>query len=319
MPARTPVRLTGVKPPRVAGGAGTPANAWLREGIARSGSTRVMRRRGAGPHRRALLRRQGAASSIVRMCCRRSICALRPARAAILPRLRRLELQRDGEAAWHVAGARLPPACWRLPLVTLEAPVWPPTLMRCGITPNLAESEARFRAALKTRRATHRAGARDQIARIFSTRRDFARGEHGARRRRPHLGNTGPRRAIRYPLERGRTLNSSGQFDRRSRCSRMPSDGATRERIAVASCPASASKNLDEAMSWTRVYMRARSDHQLPLGDHLARVAGQQHGTHRARAWQSRTPLRNTSDAVMGVHQSLRHAAAVRIRVVAGG
>lgn len=75
---------------------------------------------------------------------------------------------------------------------------------------NPAASEARFRGLLTQLHGDERLEVQTQIARTFSLRRDFAQANALLDDVQAQLTTAGPAPRVRYLLERGRTLNSSG-------------------------------------------------------------------------------------------------------------
>ena len=152
-----------------------------------------------------------------------------------------------------------------------------------------AESEARFREALKTETGDAALEIETQIARTFSMRRDFVRANStldavAART----SGNTAPRVRIRYLLERGRTLNSSGQFEKAKPLFSDAFQLAQRENEVLLAIDAAHmfgfSKNLDEAMSWNQVAMRLALASELPRAIRWrASIANNMGSTERER------------------------------------
>lgn len=76
-----------------------------------------------------------------------------------------------------------------------------------------AASERRFQAALEHAEGDDELELLTQIARTYGLRGDFDRAHQILDRVEPRLGEAGPRPAVRYQLERGRTHNSSGETE----------------------------------------------------------------------------------------------------------
>ena len=171
-----------------------------------------------------------------------------------------------------------------------------------------AESEARFREALKTETGDAALEIETQIARTFSMRRDFVRANSmldavAART----SGNTAPRVRIRYLLERGRTLNSSGQFEKAKPLFSDAFQLAQRENEVLLAIDAAHmfgfSKNLDEAMSWNQVAMRLALASELPRAIRWrASIANNMGSTERDRG--NLDAAARHFDAALKAHQA---------------
>ena len=180
-----------------------------------------------------------------------------------------------------------------------------------------AESEARFRAALKTETGDIALELETQIARTFSMRRDFTRANtvlDGVAARTS--GNTAPRVRIRTLLERGRTLNSSGQFDKAKPLFSDAFRMAQRENELLLAIDAAHmfgfSKNLDEAMSWNQVAMRLALTSELPRAIRWrASLANNMGSTERERG--SLDAAAQHFDAALRAHQTSGTPLQVRI------
>ena len=180
-----------------------------------------------------------------------------------------------------------------------------------------AESEARFREALKTETGDAALEIETQIARTFSMRRDFVRANSmldavAART----SGNTAPRVRIRYLLERGRTLNSSGQFEKAKPLFSDAFQLAQRENEVLLAIDAAHmfgfSKNLDEAMSWNQVAMRLALASELPRAIRWrASIANNMGSTERDRG--NLDAAARHFDAALKAHQATGTPLQVRI------
>lgn len=180
-----------------------------------------------------------------------------------------------------------------------------------------AESEARFREALKTETGDAALEIETQIARTFSMRRDFVRANSmldavAART----SGNTAPRVRIRYLLERGRTLNSSGQFEKAKPLFSDAFQLAQRENEVLLAIDAAHmfgfSKNLDEAMSWNQVAMRLALASELPRAIRWrASIANNMGSTERDRG--NFDAAARHFDAALKAHQPTGTPLQVRI------
>ena len=180
-----------------------------------------------------------------------------------------------------------------------------------------AESEARFREALKTETGDAALEIETQIARTFSMRRDFVRANSmldavAART----SGNTAPRVRIRYLLERGRTLNSSGQFEKAKPLFSDAFQLAQRENEVLLAIDAAHmfgfSKNLDEAMSWNQVAMRLALASELPRAIRWrASIANNMGSTERDRG--NLDAAARHFDAALKAHQANGTPLQVRI------
>lgn len=180
-----------------------------------------------------------------------------------------------------------------------------------------AESEARFREALKTETGDAALEIETQIARTFGMRRDFVRANSmldavAART----SGNTAPRVRIRYLLERGRTLNSSGQFEKAKPLFSDAFQLAQREGEVVLAIDAAHmfgfSKNLDEAMSWNQVAMRLALASELPRAIRWrASIANNLGSTERERG--NLDAAASHFDAALKAHQATGTPLNIRI------
>ena len=180
-----------------------------------------------------------------------------------------------------------------------------------------AESEARFREALKTETGDAALEIETQIARTFSMRRDFVRANStldavAART----SGNTAPRVRIRYLLERGRTLNSSGQFEKAKPLFSDAFQLAQRESEVLLAIDAAHmfgfSKNLDEAMSWNQVAMRLALASELPRAIRWrASIANNMGSSERERG--NLDAAARHFDAALKAHQATGTPLQVRI------
>jgi len=180
-----------------------------------------------------------------------------------------------------------------------------------------AESEARFREALKAETGDAALEIETQIARTFSMRHDFVSANSvldavAART----SGTTAPRVRIRYLLERGRTLNSSGQFEKAKPLFSDAFQLAQRENEVLLAIDAAHmfgfSKNLDEAMSWNQVAMRLALVSELPRAIRWrASIANNMGSTERDRG-NLDTAARHF-DAALKAHQATGTPLQVRI------
>ena len=179
------------------------------------------------------------------------------------------------------------------------------------------ESEARFREALKTETGDAALELETQIARTFSMRRDFLRANSmldavAART----SGNTAPRVRIRYLLERGRALNSSGQFEKAKPLFSDAFQLAQREGEVLLAIDAAHmfgfSKNLDEAMSWNQVAMRLALASELPRAIRWrASIANNMGSSERERG--NLDAAARHFDAALKAHQATGTPLQVRI------
>lgn len=180
-----------------------------------------------------------------------------------------------------------------------------------------AESEARFREALKTETGDAALEIETQIARTFSMRRDFVRANSmlDAVAGRTS-GNTAPRVRIRYLLERGRTLNSSGQFEKAKPLFADAFQLAQRESEVLLAIDAAHmfgfSKNTEEAMSWNQVAMRLALTSELPRAIRWrASIANNMGSTERERG--NLDVAAKHFDAALNAHQATGTPLQVRI------
>ncbi len=180
-----------------------------------------------------------------------------------------------------------------------------------------AESEARFREVLKAETGDAALEVETQIARTFSIRRDFARANLALDAVAARMsGNTAPRVRIRYLLERGRTLNSAGQFDQAKPLFVDAFQLAQRESEVLLAIDAAHmfgfSKNLDEAMAWTEVAMRLARSSELPRAIRWrAGLANNMGSTERERG--NLDAAAKHFDAALKAHQATGTPLNVRI------
>jgi tetratricopeptide (TPR) repeat protein len=137
-----------------------------------------------------------------------------------------------------------------------------------------AASEQRFREALKSASGDDALELETQIARTFSLRRDFVQANailDGVQSR--IAVSSRPAVRVRYLLERGRSLNSAGQFDAAKPLFQEAYDIALKEPALIGLAIDAAhmfgfSKDKDEAFRWTELGMKLAmaSDHPDALG-----------------------------------------------------
>ncbi|MBL8308846.1 MAG: tetratricopeptide repeat protein [Burkholderiales bacterium] len=180
-----------------------------------------------------------------------------------------------------------------------------------------AESEARFREALKTATGDGALELETQIARTYSMRRDILRAYAVLDAVAVRMsGGTAARVRIRYLLERGRALNSSGQFEQAKPLFADAFQLAQRENEVLLAIDAAHmfgfSKNLEEAMSWNQVAMRLAQGSELPRAIRWrASIANNLGSTERERG--NLDAAARHFDAALKAHQRTGTPLQVRI------
>lgn len=180
-----------------------------------------------------------------------------------------------------------------------------------------AVSEARFRDALKRESGDHALEIETQIARTFSLRRDFDQAnailDAVAARLKPH---SSPVLRVRYLLERGRTINSAGDFARAQPLFREAYDLALRAELVVLAIDAAHmlgfSKDTAEALRWTEQAMQLAMASELPRAvQWRASLANNLGSTERERG--NLEAAARHFDAALAAHQAQGNALQIRI------
>ncbi len=180
-----------------------------------------------------------------------------------------------------------------------------------------AVSETRFREALKTESGDDALELETQIARTYSMRRDFAKANallDGVAAKLTAQSSSALR--IRYLLERGRTLNSAGDFSAAKPLFQEAFDLAQKHDLVVLAIDAAHmfgfSKDLDESLRWSDRALRIAMASELPRARRWrASLANNMGSTERDRG--NLDAAMQHFETALTAHQTFSSADRVRI------